>query len=154
MTIERTPQNLARDIVRQAWPKREPREQQAKEPGRSRTLKVVGRRSGGLCERCGGPGHSTHHLKNRSQGGRWQPSNCVRLCGSGLGGCHGWVTTHPEEAWEEGFHLKPWERPGGRPIHSRLHGVVLLSDDGAKPKPIGADMTSDDGDGDESEALG
>lgn len=120
-----------REVVRQEWGKRQPRNRIAKEPGRSRTLRVVGERSGGLCERCGGLGHSTHHLLNRSQGGCWSPSNCVRLCGSGLGGCHGWVTVNPAEAWEEGFHLKPWETPGGRPIASRLHGRVLLADDGS-----------------------
>lgn len=120
-----------RAVVRQMWPKRQSREARIKEPGRGRTLRLVGIRSGGRCERCGGPGHSTHHLTNRSQGGRWTPSNCVRLCGSGLGGCHGWVTVNPVEAAEEGFHLKPWESPGRKPIHSTLHGVVLLADDGS-----------------------
>ena len=131
MTVHPSARNLAKDIVRQAWPKQQPRETRAKEPGRSRTLKIVGQRSGGLCERCGGTGHSTHHLKNRSQGGRWSPCNCVRLCGSGFSGCHGWVTTHPVEAGEEGFHLESWEIPGRRPIESRLHGYVLLADDGS-----------------------
>lgn len=125
-----------RDVVRQSWPKPQPREPRAKEPGRCRTLRIVGARSRGLCERCGGPGHSTHHLVNRSQGGRWAPSNCVRLCGSGLGGCHGWVTVNPVAAAEEGFHLKPWELPGRKPIHSQLHGVVFLADDGSV-RPIG-----------------
>lgn len=93
-------------------------------------LRIVAARSGGQCERCSGKGHSLHHLKNRSQGGQWSPSNCVWLCGDGTRGCHGWATSHPTAAWTEGFHVKPWERPGARPIMSQLHGVVLLADDG------------------------
>ncbi|WP_228002174.1 HNH endonuclease [Nocardia australiensis] len=120
----------ARNLIRQAWPKPGPRPARTRNAGESRTRKIVDLRSGGLCERCGGSGHSVHHLLNRSQGGRWEPTNCARLCGSGLTGCHGWITTHPDEAWAEGWHLKPWERPGDRPIHSRVHGVVLLADDG------------------------
>lgn len=121
----------ARNLVRQTLPKHQPRAKRIKNPGKARTLRLVGVRSGGLCERCGGPGHSTHHLRNKGQGGPWSPSNCVRLCGSGSTLCHGWVTTNPTAAHVEGFHLEEGETPGTRPIHSALHGVVLLADDGS-----------------------
>lgn len=123
MTVHPNPRNL----VRQMWPKVKPRAKKVKAPGKARTLRLVGIRSGGMCERCGGRGHSTHHLRNVSQGGEWSPQNCVRLCGSGSTLCHGWVTTHSKEAWVEGFHLEAGEEPGSRPIQSALHGVVYLT---------------------------
>ncbi|MFI7191429.1 HNH endonuclease [Nocardia nova] len=98
---------------------------------------ITRQRARDLCERCGRRrAHSLHHLKNRSQGGEWSPQNCVWLCGDGVRGCHGWVTEHPDAAWEEGFHLRSWETPGERPIRSGVHGVVFLADDGSV-HPIG-----------------
>lgn len=86
------------------------------------TRRLVFLRSGGLCERCGRQGHTYHHRKNRSAGGGWDCANIVFLCGDGTRGCHGWVTTHPALAAEEGFHVKPWEDPAAIPIllHRRL----------------------------------
>lgn len=118
-------------MIGRPCPKPGPRPKKVKAPGKSRTLRVVKKRSGGLCERCGGQGHSTHHLRNLSQGGEWSPQNCVRLCGDGATLCHGWVTTNPDAAHEEGFHLEAGEEPGSRPIRSRLHGRVLLLADGS-----------------------
>lgn len=80
-------------------------------------------RSDGLCERCGRQGHTFHHRKNRSAGGRWELANIVKLCGDGTQLCHGWVTTHPMLAMEEGFHIRSWDDPEGVPI--RLHGRKL-----------------------------
>lgn len=89
------------------------------------------------CERCAvqvtWQPKEIHHLRNRSQGGPHTPANLALLCLS----CHGWVTTNPEAAHAEGFHLENGEAPGSRPIDSRLHGRVFLTDDGrAVPAPI------------------
>lgn len=96
-----------------------------------RTRRLVAERSGGLCERCGMQGHTAHHRKNRGQGGPWSPSNIVWLCGDGTRGCHGWVTVHPEAARTSGFHVPWWDTPVVIPVHSTLHGVVFLADDGS-----------------------
>lgn len=77
---------------------------------------LVYERSTGLCERCGRKGHTYHHRKNRSAGGKWDCANIVFLCGDGVRGCHGWVTTHPKLAAEEGFHVPRWENPSNIPI--------------------------------------
>jgi 5-methylcytosine-specific restriction endonuclease McrA len=85
------------------------------------------------CEKCGSSGPlSMDHLKNRSQGGDWRPSNIVVLCGSGTTGCHGWKTGNPDAAWRAGWRLLRDEEPGTRPIelHSWAHWPVLLDDDG------------------------
>lgn len=83
---------------------------------------LVRARADGLCERCGRQGHTFHHRKNRSAGGGWDCANIVFLCGDGVRGCHGWVTSHPLEASLEGFHVKPWQEPVDIPIllHGRL----------------------------------
>ncbi len=137
MSIQRKPSNVARDIARQMLPKIQPRRPRPKNPSEAKTRQITEDRAGGRCERCGRPGlTSVHHRVNRSAGGRWSASNCVRLCGSGSTLCHGWVTDHPEAAGIEGFHLKPWERPELSPIASAVHGRVLLTDDGSV-HPIG-----------------
>jgi 5-methylcytosine-specific restriction endonuclease McrA len=94
------------------------------------THKQVLQRSRGLCERCGRAGESDHHRKNRSQGGRWSLDNIVRLCGDGTRGCHGWVTSHPEAASLEGYHVKPWENPAFIPVLIQRKQWVRLRTDG------------------------
>lgn len=83
---------------------------------------LVAIRSQGLCERCGRRGDTFHHRKNRSAGGGWSLTNIVHLCGDGTRGCHGWVTTHPKLAGEEGFHIPSWVAPEQVPIllHKRI----------------------------------
>jgi hypothetical protein len=74
--------------------------------------KLVRLRDGEMCVRCmRDPGTNWDHRKNRSVGGRWEVQNGQMLCGSGTTGCHGWVTSHPEEACREGWACPSWYRP-------------------------------------------
>lgn len=84
------------------------------------------------CEKCGSSGPlSMDHLKNRSQGGDWRPSNIVVLCGSGTTGCHGWKTQNPTAAHAAGWRLEVNEAPGVTPIqHVAWPWPVVLDDDG------------------------
>lgn len=95
---------------------------------------VVMARSMGMCEVCGGRGHGVHHRRNRSQGGTWAPSNCLRLCGSGTTGDHGWVTNHPLLAAPAGLTVPSWADPSRVPVFLIRDGVAgwwWLSDDGS-----------------------
>lgn len=131
MTIQRSPKNVVRDIARQVLPKTQPRRPKPKNPGEAKTRKLVAERSGGWCEICGvARAESVHHRRNRSQGGPWSPSNCVSVCGDGVRKCHGWVGQHPKAAHAKGFHLEHGEAPAETLIESRLHGTVLLDDEG------------------------
>ncbi|MDE1673762.1 HNH endonuclease [Nocardia gipuzkoensis] len=116
------------ELVRRAHPKPAPRKPAPKQPGESRTRGIVNARSGELCERCGGPGHSIHHRKNRSQGGPWTPQNCVRLCGLGSGNplCHGWIGDNRHAAEKDGWVVLRDQNPDLIPITHWLHGAVLL----------------------------
>ena len=89
---------------------------------------VAAGRDFGCCVRCGilvvslgaldlgdmpgrGERWSIHH---RVAGNRadMRLSNLLTLCGDGVRGCHGWITGHPEEAYDEGWavrHAKRWE---------------------------------------------
>lgn len=125
------------NMIRQAWPKTRSRGRRVKNPGESKVRIILAARSGGLCERCGRPGQSLHHRKNRSQGGPWSASNCVWVCGDGVRGCHGWIGQHPLAAKDEGFAVPRNGDPAQVPIQSRLHGRVRLADDGSvSPAPI------------------
>ena len=50
-------------------------------------------------------GWSLHHRKGR-RGGDTSYPNALILCGTGTTGCHGWVTEHPEEAFELGLAIR------------------------------------------------
>jgi hypothetical protein len=71
----------------------------------------VKERDQGICVRCGRPGNNFDHRKNKSQMGRWEPSNGQTLCGSGTTGCHGWKTQNPAAAILEGFAVPGWGNP-------------------------------------------
>lgn len=83
---------------------------------------IVGYRDEGVCVKCRRVdpffGANWDHRKNRSQGGAWEPANGQLLCGSGTTGCHGWKTSHPEDARREGYavpgHADPTEYPARR----------------------------------------
>jgi hypothetical protein len=47
--------------------------------------------------------NNAHHRKNASQGGSDELSNLLLACGSGVTGCHGWITEHPGEAKRNGW---------------------------------------------------
>lgn len=57
------------------------------------------------------------------------PANILLLCGSGTTGCHGWVESHREEAYESGFLVRRGNDPGSLPV-TTIHGHVLLGNDG------------------------
>lgn len=84
------------------------------------------------CEKCGSAGPlSMDHLKNRSQGGDWSPSNIVVLCGDGTTGCHGWKTHNPTEARAQGWKLLREDPVGVVPIdHHPMQMPVRLDDEG------------------------
>jgi len=60
-----------------------------------------------ICQR-GGTKRSTevHEIKSRARGGSiLDPANCAALCHD----CHAWITTHPKEAYAEGWLKHSWE---------------------------------------------
>lgn len=105
-------------------------------------------RSGGWCEVrlpgiCFGRAGNFHHRQNKSQLGRWHPSNGLHLCGSGTTGCHGWITEHPAVSKDKGWTVLSGDNPSlvpaeiwspqfelGEPIE-----LWLLSDGGVATEP-------------------
>ena len=61
-----------------------------------------------ICMRCRtNPSDDVHEIVSRARGGSiTDPANLVCLCRL----CHGWVTTHPKEAADEGWLAPSWER--------------------------------------------
>lgn len=97
--------------------------------------RIVRQRSGGVCETriagvCRGRAAEWHHRKNRSQGGKWAPSNGLHLCS----GCHLYITTHPAAAREKGWAVPSHADPAQTPVEVWLWGhfqaPALLDDDG------------------------
>lgn len=88
-------------------------------------------RDGGCCVKCGTAGvMSRDHRLNRSQGGRTTTTNLQLLCGTGTTGCHGWFTSHPEEAVREGWGVPMWANPAEYPARRWLptgFGTLRLS---------------------------
>ncbi|MEV6432882.1 hypothetical protein [Nocardia sp. NPDC051463] len=150
MTVYPSPKNLAKDIVRQMWPKAQPRPgQRASKPSRRapegfpkpvKALMFV--RGGGRCEidDCG-PIEHWHHRGPRSLGGTTAP--WVNRAANGLGlaaPCHEHVESHRAEAYRNGWLVS---RNGTRtavdvPVLYRGRSV-LLADDGSI-RPIGGDQ--------------
>jgi hypothetical protein len=93
------------------------------------TRRLVKERSQGRCEKCGQPAAQMHHRKNRSQGGRWEPSNTLHLCLL----CHLWCTEHPLLACSEGWSVRSYMTPrtvvvtlfGGRRVYLTDAGDYL-----------------------------
>lgn len=95
------------------------------------TRQYVYARSEGSCEVCGNwPGTNVHHRLNRSQGGDWSSENCIHVCGSGTRGCHGWITSHPNQSRDNGWLVSRTERSLDVPLLYR-HRWALLNDNGA-----------------------
>jgi hypothetical protein len=83
-------------------------------------------RSGGCCERCGKPfANNAHHRKNRSQGGQDTLSNLLMLCGSGTTGCHGYITEHPTDSYNNGWSVRSTADPELVPVVYRGYWVKL-----------------------------
>jgi hypothetical protein len=90
--------------------------------------RIVETRCGGRCERCGTAGYTVHHRRKRSQGGTWDPSNLLALCGSGTTGCHGWVEANPAAAMELGFWLSNGETSADTAVWLWRRWVLLPDD--------------------------
>ncbi|UGT65279.1 HNH endonuclease [Nocardia gipuzkoensis] len=133
------------DVVRQSWPKSGPRPKQRRDTRpREDVLDLVRARCKGRCERCAQPltgihGGDPHHRKPRGAGGTRDPrinlpSNIVALCRP----CHDWIESQRTAALKDGWLVPRRANPARKEIRSRLHGVVLLSDDG-RVEPIGGE---------------
>lgn len=97
--------------------------------------RIVRQRSNGGCEVrvpgvCLGRAGNFQHRKNRSQGGRWTPSNGLDVCGSGTTGCHGYIHAHPKESYRKGWSVRSWDDPAATPFEHPDFGPVLLDDVG------------------------
>lgn len=99
---------------------------------------AVWARADNLCERCGGTVdiYSIHHRRRRGMGGtkcKWinDISNLILLCGSATTGCHGYVESHREESYLNGWLLRNGELPWEVPIlFHRRHSLVLYKEYG------------------------
>lgn len=99
-------------------------------------------RAKGLCEICSKPlnqswGVSIHHRRPRGMGGTKRTntnnlSNLVALCGTGTTGCHGWIESHREDAYERGYIIKSSVEDLESVIFEHgTFGKCLLKDDGS-----------------------
>jgi hypothetical protein len=96
--------------------------------------KLAGR-SNGVCEVCGrARASNAQHRKNRSQGGSWDLSNLLHVCGSGTTGCHGLIHANPLKSYANGWSVRGALTPADMPalIHTPLGRIyVWLRDDGS-----------------------
>lgn len=68
------------------------------------------------CQKCHrGQPLNRHHRKGRGVGGRTTVEGLQILCGSGVHGCHGYVTQHPAQACAEGWACPGWADPAEWP---------------------------------------
>src|SRR4249919_4099970 len=97
--------------------------------------KQVNERDHNCCRRCGKPATNVHHRINRGMGGSKRTDDLtalVMLCGSGTTGCHGYVTTHPEEAYRTGWSIprRDPEPPETVPLVDLYGRAFWLEEDG------------------------
>ncbi|WP_369122934.1 HNH endonuclease [Nocardia farcinica] len=120
------------------WPKSRPRSPRRRYTGPPhRVIEALRQRCGCRCERCGttflGPnGGDPHHRTPRGMGGTRDArinrlSNLVALCRP----CHDWVESHRSRSIVEGWLVPRHLDPADVPVSSRIHGRVLLADDGS-----------------------
>lgn len=78
-----------------------------------RAYAIATERDRSMCQRClRHCGRANRdHRKDRSLGGLTVASNLQILGGSGTTGCHGWKTSHPAKALEEGWLVPSWKEP-------------------------------------------
>lgn len=103
------------------------------------TRALVADRSAGFCEVCGArAGTNIHHRAPRGMGGtKRNIHTCewlLHVCGSGTTGCHGYIETHRDEAYEKGWLLR---RNAGPDTPAWLYGhvfVILTPDGGYQPQ--------------------
>lgn len=92
-------------------------------------------RSGYRCEICGDTlmgidGMSIHHRKPRGMGGTIDikinsPSNLMAICGSGTTGCHGWLESNREVAYQKGWLVHRNDDPAK--VKVELHKGVRIA---------------------------
>lgn len=104
------------------------------------TRQLVIERDHGRCLRCGGPMESIHHRKPRGMGGTRDasinsPVNLVSLCGHGTAGCHGWIESHRDAAYRDGWLVRRNEDPAEVLIRTRELMVLLFEDGGMAVSP-------------------
>ncbi|MBF6374499.1 HNH endonuclease [Nocardia farcinica] len=118
------------------WPKSRPRAPRRRYTGATpAVLMLVKSRAGGRCERCAAPIPTTaevHHRIPRGMGGTRdprvnRPSALVVLCPQ----CHRRIESYREKARLDGWLVRRTSNPTEVAIESRLHGRVLLADDGS-----------------------
>ena len=104
-----------------------------------RARRIVSGRSGGWCERCDRRlAAEWHHRKNRSQGGRWCPSNGLDLCGP----CHRFVTAFRTVAFRHGWAVEEGLDPRRVPVWLARRGLCLLSPAGDVTPVFGRELSS------------
>lgn len=98
----------------------------------TKVRELVWTRDGASCARCGisilNRPSSIHHRKPRGMGGTRDPRindprNLVRLCGSGVTGCHGRIESNRTAAMEKGWlirSLDDLDRPLITPLGTRI----------------------------------
>lgn len=96
--------------------------------------RLVRERAEGRCEVCWiAPGTDTHHRRNRSQGGKWEPENLMLLCHSH----HMWITVNPKRAREQGWTVPSYADPATTPVWVAGRELVFLTPDGNYENPDG-----------------
>ena len=94
---------------------------------------VAVRRDVHFCRRCGRPGTNVHHRLGRRHAWSDLPSALVTLCGSGVTGCHGYITEHPTVAYGSGWSIRHngvVPHPSTVPLVDLYGRVFLLTNDG------------------------
>jgi hypothetical protein len=103
--VKRSPLRRRTPLRRTQWIRRPTREQR----GWAKAVREVRERSGDRCEirspLCTHVGTQTHHVLNRSQGGKADPALLRRTCAP----CHTYLGNHVAEAYERGWLIKSWE---------------------------------------------
>lgn len=107
----------------------------------AKTREAVLDRDGFRCVSCGGHltgpyGYSLHHRCPKGMGGTKRPesnspANLLTLCGSGVTGCHGFVESNRELAYDWGYLVHRIDNPADVPVLTR-NGWVLFDDAGGK----------------------
>lgn len=82
---------------------------------------IVTNRDNNRCQRClRGCGNPTRDHRQNRDGYNTVPSNLQLLGGSGTTGCHGWKTSHPQLAEQEGWSCPSWAIPSEFPARRWL----------------------------------
>lgn len=99
------------------------------------TRTLVTDRSAGFCEVCGHrAGSNIHHRAPRGMGGTKRnihtPEWLLHVCGSGTTGCHGYIESHRDEAYTNGWLLRASADPSTPALLYRHTWVILTPDGG------------------------